>query len=279
MGNMYLYAFEAFTVPCELHIEALTQSIADELTQMVITYAKELEYYYSFFQKTSEIYALNHRSSYTHIISDELSGLLQMALFYTDITHGAFDIALSGTLKAASKAPTLVEYKRLKEELLPFASSSHFTLEGNCLTFSNTITKIDLGGLVKEYAVDQVSFQLQSRGISSALINFGGDIAAYGTYHNAPWRIGIQNPDSLDSNLLEIELDGASVCTSGHSKRFTTIEKENITHIIGSSSTDQNYNQVSVIAPTTVDAGVWSTALLVNPNLIIPSHIQVLHTI
>ena len=30
-----------------------------------------------------------------------------------------------------------------------------------------------------------------------------------------------------------------------------------------------NYQQISIMAPTTVDAGVWSTALLSKPSLII----------
>lgn len=276
---MYLYTFEAFTVPCELHIEAPTQSEANDAAQTIMVSTKQLEYRYSFFRENSELCALNHRFSNSQLISEELSGLIGMALFYTDVTQGAFDIALAGTLKAASKAPTLSEYRQLKEESLPFASSAHLSLDGNRLTFSNDVTKIDLGGLLKEYAVDQAALRLQSMQISSALINFGGDITAYGSCHDLPWRVGIENPASAGSNLMEIELRNSSLCTSGHSKRFTTIEHENITHIIGPLAASKHYEQVSIVAPTTLDAGVWSTALLVNPNLTLPPHIRLLQTI
>lgn len=276
---MYLYTFEAFSVPCELHIEAPTQSGANKTAQSIITNTKQLENRYSFFRENSEIHILNHRSDNTHIISEELSDIIRLALFYTHITQGAFDIALAGTLKAASKALSLTEYQQIKDSLSPFASSTHLSLEGNCLTFSNDLTKIDLGGIVKEYAVDQAILQLQSVDIQSALINYGGDIAAYGRCHDLPWRVGIENPASPESNLLEVELNNNSVCTSGHSKRFVSIENEKITHIISSSTTPHFYNQVSVMAPTTLDAGIWSTALLINPHLIIPPHIHVLNTI
>lgn len=33
--------------------------------------------------------------------------------------------------------------------------------------------------------------------------------------------------------------------------------------------------QVSIIASTTIDAGVWSTALLANPELQLPNHIKI----
>jgi len=96
-----------------------------------VTFVKGLEHRYTYFSEGSEVYLLNHRQSNTHILSDELSGLIGMALFYTQMTHGAFDIALAGTLKAASKAPSHTEYRNQKELLLPFAGSEHLRLDGN----------------------------------------------------------------------------------------------------------------------------------------------------
>jgi thiamine biosynthesis lipoprotein len=277
---VYLYNFEAFTAPCELHIEAPTLSSANEAAQVVITDTKRLEVRYSFFNPASEVYALNHRSEHIQILSDELSGLIALALFYTEMTQGAFDIALAGTLKAASKASSLPEYIRLKEDLLPFASSQQLQLDGNSLKFPNNLTKIDLGGLVKEYAVDQAVLRLQNLGIKSALINFGGDISAYGTCHGSPWAIGIQDPEIPEQNLLEVRLDNRSLCTSGHSKRYVTIEDEKITHIVSSfAKTEHSYRQASIMAPTALDAGIWSTAILANPNLLLPAHIELVNAI
>ena len=75
---------------------------------------------------------------------------------------------------------------------------------------------------------------------------------------------------------MEVELNSSSLCTSGHSKRYNIIEDKKITHII---SSEPHYSQVSIVAPTTVDAGVWSTALLVNPTLTLPKHIHLIHNI
>lgn len=276
---MYHYQFEAFSAPCELHIDASTASIANNAAKDIFENAKRLEHRYSFFRNDSEIYPLNYRSSDTHLLSDELAELIQLSLFYTNITLGAFDIAMAGTLKETAKASSAYEYQAKRNILLPFASSSHLFLKDNYLTFSNPITKIDLGGLVKEYAVDQSVLQLQSIGITSALINFGGDIAAFGTCHDHTWKIGIQNPEDQNSNLTEIELHNTSLCTSGHSKRYSIIQSEKISHIITSSDISSNYSQVSIIAPTTVDAGVWSTALLVNPGIRLPNHVTMVHAI
>lgn len=275
---MHRFEFEAFTTPCELHIGAPDFSAADALARAVFENAKRLEHHFSFFKNDSEIYALNERTSNHHLLSDELSGLIRLALFYYDATQRVFDIAAAGTLKNLSNFSTLKEYRIQKERLTPFASCSQLMLEGNRLSFANEHTKIDLGGLVKEYAVDQSIFILQSAGVTSALVNFGGDIAAIGKYEDSSWRIGIQDPEDFERNLLEVELNDVSVCTSGHSKRYAMIGSEKISHIIASDESLKRYSQVSVIAPTTVDAGVWSTALLINPALAVPEHIKVVST-
>lgn len=263
---------------CELHIDLPDFSAANALAKVVFENAKRLEYRYSFFRSDSEIHALNDRTCAHHLLSDELAGLVQLALFYTEATQGIFDIALAGTLKNLSNLSTLDDYRIQKEKLIPFASCAHLSLDGNCLNFANEHIKIDLGGLVKEYAVDQSIFILQSSGVSSALVNFGGDIAAIGKCQDLSWRIGIQDPQNFDRNLMEVELDNFSLCTSGHSKRYTMIESDKISHIFASEKISKRYSQVSVIAPTTVDAGVWSTALLINPNLTPPEHIKVVST-
>ncbi|MDD5051867.1 MAG: FAD:protein FMN transferase [Sulfuricurvum sp.] len=277
--TVHFYQFEAFSAPCELHIDAPTPSVANDAATTVIKNAKRLEHLYSFFRDDSEIYALNHRTQDNHLLSDELSGLIQLSLFYTNITQGAFDIAMAGTLKEATKAFSIHEYTIQKERLSPYASSSHLHLEGNLLSFSNSTTKIDLGGIVKEYAVDQSILLLQSMGINAALVNFGGDLAAFGSCHNQPWRVGIQDPQNPESNLVEVDIHTMSLCTSGHSKRYTLIQEERISHIVIPIKKAESYSQVSILAPSTVDAGIWSTALLVNPTLILPTHMQLLKTV
>jgi len=269
---VYIAHFTAFTTPCEIQLDVATKEEGDRILTSLMFDVECLQKQYSFFESTSEIYAINHRETNILCISQELATIVELALFYARITQGAFDIALAGTLKQAQKATSLADYQATCAMLTPYATFSALSLEGTTLQFSNNYTQIDLGGIVKEYAVDQTIMSLQKMGIGSALVNFGGDIATYGAYHHEPWRIGIQDPENPDVNVTIVELNGASLCTSGHSKRYTSIEKQRFSHIISSSS-EQTYSQMSIIAPTTVDAGIWSTALLVNPALSVPNHI------
>lgn len=228
---------------------------------------------YSFFTDTSALYPINNRQKDFCIISNELSGFIELALFYAQQTQNAFDIAAAGTLKILSSSASLDEYRTNRDVLLPFASSKCIDLNNNRLSFSNPYTKIDLGGLIKEYAVDEAMFLIKQAGLSSALVNFGGDITVCGKYNENRWCIGIQNPHNMTENISQINLENSSLCTSGHSKRFHMIEEEKISHIV--TQKPNNYAQITISAPTTVDAGIWSTALLVNPGLVTPAHISI----
>lgn len=203
---MFLYNFEAFTSPCELQIEIADKILSDSVAHAIYQNAKRLENEYGFFKTSSQLTLLNNRTQNKQIVSDELAGLIQLSLFYTNKTNGAFDIAVAGTLKEASFTSTLQEYNKKMKKLLPFASSSHIKIDKNEVTFLNNFTKIDLGGLVKEYAVDESILILKNAGASSALVNFGGDLAAYGTFNSSSWCVGVQNPDSLEQNLCKITL-------------------------------------------------------------------------
>ena len=274
---MFQYNFEVFTSPCELQVELADKTLSDTLAHTIYENAKRLEKKYSFFNSSSEIYLLNHRTNNRQILSDELADLLRLSLFYSNKTKGAFDIAVAGTLKEASFASTLQEYYKKVETLRPFASSSHLQLSENILTFSNDFTKIDLGGLVKEYAVDSSILILKEAGVLSALVNFGGDIAAYSKLDQNFWCVGIEDPKTPEECLCEVILNENALCTSGHSKRFYQIEEEKKSHII--SAKENYYSQISIIAPTATDAGVWSTAMLVNPDLTPPLHVSIVNSV
>ena len=80
---------------------------------------------------------------------------------------------------------------------------------------------LDPTGLVKGWAAERALDELKKGGVPAALINAGGDIAAYGRpAPGQPWRIGIRHPLAEDRLLLMVELDGpGAVATSGTYER------------------------------------------------------------
>ena len=72
--------------------------------------------------------------------------------------------------------------------------------------------RIDLGGIAKGFAVDCAIDILKERRIPAALVNAGGDLAAFG---HGSHPIHIRDPRDPKRVLCEIELRGEALATSG----------------------------------------------------------------
>jgi thiamine biosynthesis lipoprotein len=77
----------------------------------------------------------------------------------------------------------------------------------------------DPTGLVKGWAVDAALGTLRRAGLAAALVNGGGDLAAFGSPDpGQPWRAGVRHPWRPGSLAAVIEVRGA-VATSGSYER------------------------------------------------------------
>ncbi|MEA2388776.1 MAG: FAD:protein transferase [Thermoleophilaceae bacterium] len=78
---------------------------------------------------------------------------------------------------------------------------------------------VDPTGLAKGWIAERALERLREAGVPAAMINAGGDVAAYGQPESGRrWRIGVRDPRSADAFLTVVELNGA-VATSGGYER------------------------------------------------------------
>lgn len=93
---------------------------------------------------------------------------------------------------------------------------------------------LDLGGIAKGYATDKAIEILKAKGITSALVNAGGDVRVIGNRPDGkPWRIGVQNPrqpDGISAKLALTEWD--TMETSGDYQRFIMKDGIRYSHIL-----------------------------------------------
>ncbi|WP_445376437.1 FAD:protein FMN transferase [Niveispirillum fermenti] len=85
--------------------------------------------------------------------------------------------------------------------------------------------RLDLSAIAKGHAVDAVSRYLSDRGVTSHLVDIGGELRGWGIKHDAnPWWVTLEQPVGRDGRpggiLTRIALHGWSVATSGDSRRF-----------------------------------------------------------
>ena len=126
---------------------------------------------------------------------------------------------------------------------------------------------LDVGAIAKGYAVERVAEFLEKKGVTSFILNVGGNIRTIGLNgENEPFKAGIENPDTSNEEVPFIEflrLSDMSLVTSGNYQRFYTVNGINYHHLIDPDTLmpGTNYLSVSVVTRDSGLGDALSTAL------------------
>lgn len=227
--------------------------------------------------ESSEVYRINRASAdiknpqTTFTISDELKDILEFALSYGMRSGGALDVSIAplsslwdfSSLEHKTEAPAAEDISAAKD-LVDFTG---LTVTGNTLTFARSGMQLELGAVAKGYIADRVKDFLISKGITSAIINLGGNILLVGEKpEGEAFHVGIQKPfEDRDAVVVAIsELKDCSMVSSGIYERYFYDTKGNFYHHILDSKTgypcDTGLLQVTIISKDSATGDALSTA-------------------
>jgi thiamine biosynthesis lipoprotein len=149
---------------------------------------------------------------------------------------------------------------RIREEPLRKEPEGYVTLD--------EAQTIDLGGIAKGFAVDQAVKALREHGITSALIDAGGDGYAMGSRPDGkPWGVGVQNPRGPAGEILDLvlELRDRGYATSGDYQQYTEIDGVRYAHIVDprTGRATQLAASVTIIAADCTAADALATGVTV----------------
>lgn len=131
--------------------------------------------------------------------------------------------------------------------------------------------QLDFSAVAKGYGVDVVGIYLESKGISSYMVEIGGEVRVRGTNKDGElWRIGIDKPEvaaipGIDLNAI-IQLDNESMATSGNYRNFKEKDGKKYVHTINPKTGWPEINNtlsVSVVAKDCATADAYATAFMV----------------
>ena len=265
---IHKYRFQAMTVGCELQLVMPEESDARAVAERVIRNTLRLQNKYNFHSADSWLSRqVNQRRAERVALDDESRTVLQQVQALAPRTGGHFDITV-GTLRPCFRQRSRAEALKLRKRLEKFMGPSQWQLDGDALIFANELCKFDLGGVIKEHAVDQAAQIVRDAGVSGALINFGGDIYVHGRKsEEIPFTVAVKNPQNPAEMLFGLELENQALTTSGHYERSQTFGKRKISHILGRDGVDSRVQSVTVVSPSVLESGVFSTALTLQPSL------------
>jgi FAD:protein FMN transferase len=165
-------------------------------------------------------------------------------------TDGYFDASITPNAGAHPGRPPFAEAVRLDEE-------------ARTVTFLDPRTSLDLGGYGKGYALDAAGRILDEFGIRSALLH-GGTSSILARGHpkgDTSWRVGIRDPfdGETGGEVARVPLSDCGVSSSAALDPGSHVS--DIIDPISGRPLDRQA-ACTVVAPTAVDAEVFSTALL-----------------
>jgi thiamine biosynthesis lipoprotein len=226
-------------IPCKsqlsFHSLGTTNSLlaygdnAEEALQKAKKRVEEIDDEMSAFKATSFISRLNKNAGIEPLqVPADVFALLQCSKKIAALSEGAFNILIR-PLSALWDFGNKIDFIPPKEEIASLLQKGLLDPSGLVLYEAKRTAflakkgmAVDLGGIAKGYAADEVKKIFLEEGIQDGLINLGGNVLGLGSFQGAlPWRIGIRNPLSLTGDYFTIlSIHEEAVVTSGVDEQF-----------------------------------------------------------
>lgn len=200
-------------------------------------------------------------------VNRDAARVMARALAVSEATGGAFDITVAPLVDVwdFSEDMVLPDHGEI-QRLLDRVDYRRVTVDTSRLDVAMAPgTSVDLDGIAKGYAVDRALGVLRAAGVTSAIVDAGGDVGLLGNSPRAGgWRIGIKHPRS-EGLLGVLLLEGGAVATSGDYQRCAFVDGSRYHHILDPSTgyPARGVISVTVTAERCTDADALATAIFV----------------
>lgn len=230
---------------------------------------QKLEKLWSATDENSEIWALNHSGGNWVELSEDTREILSRGLELCALTDGALDLTAYSAVQAwgfptgAYRVPDEAEL----EQLVGKIDYTQVELDDNQARLPEDMS-LDLGAVAKGRLGEVLSQDLKELGVTSALLELGGNIQTVGTKPDGSrWRVGIQDPNSQEGGYLAIvEVADQAVVTSGDYQRYFEQDGQTYCHIMDPATAapaDSGVDSVSIVGSNGTVCDALSTALFV----------------
>ena len=221
----------------------------------------------------SDIWNINQGKGEAVVVSEETYNLIKEALFYCELTEGRIDITVAPLMDLWNF--TEVSDNKIPpthEEIQAKLAHVDYTLvelgPDNSVTLKDPEAAIDLGFIAKGYIADRLKEYPITQGVTSALINLGGNVITIGNKPDgSPYTIGIQKPFApIGTTLDTVQVTDSSIVTSGTYERYFTYKDRTYHHILDATTGEPVENTltgVTILCPSSTKADALSTTCFV----------------
>ena len=262
------YTIKVVDLPGEMdrgEIEQAVESRLDAINAAMSTYRED-----------SEISRFNRTASLEWFpVSESMAEVVAEAIRIGKMTDGAFDVTIGPVLhlwhfgagsSKQNKLPSDEEIAAVRDRvdyLLVSVRSSPPAIKK-----ARPDVTLDLSGIAKGYAVDEVARLLEERGLADYMVEIGGEVRAKGRNANGvAWRIAVERPLVGERSIQRVlSLRDTALATSGDYRNFFEIEGKRYSHVIDPRTARPVAHQVvsvTVVADECATADALATGLMV----------------
>lgn len=238
-----------------------------------VAYMQDMEKLLSTNLENSDVHRINQAAGKKAVKVDARTfNVVQKAIEMSKISDGKFDVTIGaitnlwriGDIQHQNKP----EDAKIKANL-PLINYKDITLDSvnQTVKLEKEGMVMELGGISKGFIADEVKTIFEKHGITTAIINLGGNVVVMGTSPNYSqgWKVGIQDPDKIRGTVVgSVSAKDASVVTSGIYERYIEVNGIKYHHIMDPKTgypLENNISGVTVITSQSIKADGYSTVL------------------
>ncbi|MFK7901105.1 MAG: FAD:protein FMN transferase [Cyclobacteriaceae bacterium] len=203
--------------------------------------------------------------------SDYFLTVLNESFRIHQLTGGAFDPTVMPLVNAwgfGYSKPSTIPTEQAVASLLEIVGMDKIKLAQSVVEKENPRTQLDFSAIAKGYGSDLVADFLVSKGITSLMVEIGGEVVCRGEKTNGKrWTIGIEDPTKTRRSLHQaLSLKDQAMATSGNYRNFKLIDGKKYAHTISPKTgfpVDHHLLSASIVSNSCMTADALATACMV----------------
>jgi len=226
------------------------------LVEASYDYLQRMDQVFSMNRSDSELMAINQQAGIRPVqVSATAFSLIQDALHYSKRHRDSFNVLIGPLVKlwrigfGGDQVPSSAEIQRR----LRLMDYSQVVLDAPTQTvyLKQVGMQLDLGAIAKGYFADQLIQQFQQAGVTSAIVNLGGNVKLLGPNPlttDGRWEVGVQAPQATRGiPVLQVQMPARTVVTSGIFERYFKVGTQMYHHILDPQTGFPVQNQVDQV--------------------------------
>tara|TARA_B100001093_G_scaffold485382_1_gene519669 strand:+ start:1864 stop:2844 length:981 start_codon:yes stop_codon:yes gene_type:complete len=242
-----------------------TDYISDLHKNNIVSIINRIDFVASNYKKDSEIALINFSKKNKYKVSTDLINILAVAKDVEESSDGFYNVMMAKVSGQLGFSPNF------NNNQYQINASSYEIDAQNYILYKNSSNWFDLSSIAKGYAVQAIHSYLITNNIYNHLIDIGGEIIVNGKNINNNWRIGIQDPSSINSKAIKIVTNQNSsflaIATSGEYRNFKVDNYGNkISHTINPNTLKSINNEILSVTVLHELSATYADALATSFN-------------